>query len=132
VDPIGRRVHGQTTTFSTFAVMEDTTRSELVGVPLPEGSRGPFTLTIEANAPNPFTQSTRIRFALSSPSRAGLRVYDASGRLVRMLLDEPRPAGRQEVTWDGRDVGGKPVPSGIYFYQLQAGARSETKKAVLL
>ena len=132
VDPIGRMVRGQTVGFSTFAVMEDTSRSELVGVALPGASHPPLELNVEENAPNPFTQSTRIRFGLSSPSRAILRVYEASGRVVRTLLDEPRPGGPNEVTWDGIDGEGNRVPSGVYFFQLQAGTRSETKKAVLV
>jgi len=132
VDPIGRMVRGQTVGFSTFAVMEDTSRSDLVGVALPGTSHPLIGLDVEANAPNPFAQNTRIRFSLSSPSRTTLRVYDASGRVVRTLLDELRPGGRNEVTWDGIDGDGARVPSGVYFFQLQAGARSETKKAVLV
>lgn len=82
--------------------------------------------------PNPFNPSTNIDFALEAAGAARIRVYDAAGRLVRTLVDEPRAAGPHSVTWDGRDDEGRLVASGTYFYQLEANGRSEARKAMLL
>jgi flagellar hook assembly protein FlgD len=61
-----------------------------------------------------------------------VRIYDAAGRLVRTLVDGARPAGRYSELWDGLDSRGGAVASGIYFYRLDAGAFTQTKKMVLL
>ena len=61
-----------------------------------------------------------------------LRVFDASGRLVRTLVDGFRGAGRQRAKWDGRDASGNAASSGIYFYLLEAVGFSESRKMVLL
>ena len=62
-----------------------------------------------------------------------VRVYDASGRLVRTLLaGKTRPAGRQGVDWDGRDGSGRTAPSGVYFYRLQAGEDADLGRMLLL
>ena len=51
---------------------------------------------------------------------------------MRTLVDEVRPVGKNEVTWDGRNAAGATVGSGVYFYRLDAGKFSESKKMVLL
>lgn len=84
------------------------------------------------NVPNPFNPSTTIRFSLATRERATIAVYDAGGRLVRVLVDETRAAGDHDVQWDGRDAGGASVSSGVYFYRLAAGGVVESKKMVLL
>ena len=61
-----------------------------------------------------------------------LRIYDAAGRLVRVLVEGARPAGNYAELWDGRDSRGRAVASGIYFYRLSAGSFSETRKMALL
>jgi hypothetical protein len=92
----------------------------------------PRQLALE-NYPNPFNPSTTIRYALPAPAKVTLAVYDVSGRLVRTIVrDVARPAGVFEAMWDGTDSSGQPVASGVYFYRLQAGPESLTRKAVLL
>ena len=61
-----------------------------------------------------------------------LEVYDLTGRRVRTLVDESRPAGRYEVTWNGTDDNGARVASGTYFYRLQAGSFTRTEKMTLV
>lgn len=82
--------------------------------------------------PNPFNPATSIAFSLDAAGVARVTVYDLAGRLVRTLVDEPRPAGPQTVVWDGRDDEGRAVASGTYFYQLETEGRSEARKAMLL
>jgi len=92
----------------------------------------PEATSLSQNFPNPFNPMTRIDFALAASAAVRLRVYDAAGRLVRSLIDEDMPAGRYGETWDGRDTKGSIVASGVYFYRLDAGAFTETRKMVLL
>ena len=76
--------------------------------------------------PNPFNPSTRIRFGLPAASRIRLSVYDQMGRLVRDLAAMTRPAGWQELVWDGRDGRGRDAASGSYVVKLSTaqGVRS--------
>ena len=83
--------------------------------------------------PNPFNPQTTIAFELPNEQAASLRVYDVSGRLVRVLVDgEVVAQGRHEAIWNGRDDTGRRVASGTYFYRLEAGAYTETKRMVLV
>ena len=83
--------------------------------------------------PNPFNPQTTISFDLPRQTSVSLRVYDVSGRLVNVLLDGDIAAqGRNEVVWRGRDMAGRVVSAGVYFYRLDAGEFSETKRMVLV
>ena len=83
--------------------------------------------------PNPFNPHTNISFDLPSERAVSLRVYDVAGRLVDSLLDdEVSQAGRNEVVWRGRDLDGRVAPAGVYFYRLEAGNFSETKRMTLV
>jgi hypothetical protein len=84
------------------------------------------------NAPNPFNPSTRLRFHVPVAGPAKVRVYDVSGRLVRILVDGRVGAGVHEVAWDGKDERGRAVPSGTYFGDLQFGGRRTAQKLVLM
>ena len=61
-----------------------------------------------------------------------LEIFDARGRRVRDLVDANLPAGRQEFVWDGRDDGGRSLPSGTYFARVGAGAVRQTAKMMLV
>jgi hypothetical protein len=99
-------------------------------LPLP-----PDTLADLGNAvlvgPNPSTGSLRIDFALATPGRVNLAIYDAAGRFVARILDEPRPAQSQSMTWDGRGQDG-PVKPGLYFVRFEAPGRTVTRRFVVL
>jgi hypothetical protein len=77
--------------------------------------------------PNPFNPSTRIHYTLSGEVHVSLAVYDAMGRFVDRLVDESQPAGEYVVDWDARRM-----PSGVYFYRIEAGNFTETRKMVML
>jgi M6 family metalloprotease-like protein len=91
-----------------------------------------FALGLMQNVPNPFNPSTTIAFSLPQRMPVTLTVYDAGGREIVRLLDAPRPAGLNEVTWEGRGASGENVASGVYFYRLKAGNKVLTKKMLLL
>ena len=84
------------------------------------------------NVPNPFWPDTRIAFELPLAGRAELKIFDVSGRLIRTLVDEKRPAGRHSVRWDGCDETGRAVPSGVYFYSLTAPGVDENRRMILV
>ncbi len=84
------------------------------------------------NTPNPFNPLTEIRFALGSAGPADLRIYDSSGRSVRVLVEGQLPAGEHVVTWDGRTDNGEALPSGVYYYELRTKQGRESRKALLL
>jgi len=89
-------------------------------------------IELSQNSPNPFNPTTTIRFSLPASERVGLAIYAANGSLVRTLVDGVEERGTHNVTWDGRDMTGNPVSSGLYFYRLTAGKFSESRKMVLL
>ena len=84
-------------------------------------------------SPNPSSGGTRLEFVVGTRGRSVVAIYNASGGLVRTLMDRVLPAGPHSVEWDGRDGSGQPVASGVYFAKLRAagGVRSSTKVAVV-
>ena len=82
--------------------------------------------------PNPFTGMTNVSFSLPVGADVDLKVFDASGRVVRTLADGVMPEGSHTVSWDGRDESGVRAPAGIYFYRMQAGQFDAIRKLVLL
>jgi hypothetical protein len=104
----------------------------VASVAVHDGHISPYDFTLEPNTPNPFNPDTRIAFTLNQPTQARLSVYNLLGQEVTTLLEAGLPAGRFETTWNGRDRLGKPVATGVYFYRLQAGDQSQTRKMLLL
>lgn len=83
--------------------------------------------------PNPFNPRTTIAFDMPRRAEVRLAVYDVSGRLVDVLLDGDTVAqGRNEVVWRGHDSADRVVPAGVFFYRLETGFYSETKRMVLV
>jgi hypothetical protein len=92
----------------------------------------PREFQLAQNYPNPFNAQTTIEYTISRPGHVSLKVFNAAGQLVRTLVDDYRAINRYAVTWDGTDQGGRPVASGIYFYQLKTSNFVESKKMSLL
>lgn len=82
--------------------------------------------------PNPFNPMTRVRFTLPENQHAKLSIYDVRGRLVQTLIDEMRPAGLNEINWQGRDAQGRAVASGTYFMYLKAAEQTDVKSMTLV
>jgi hypothetical protein len=83
-------------------------------------------------APSPFRELSVLHFQLADASPVTLRIYNATGRLVRELLNEEHPAGFYSVAWNGRDGHGRRVAQGVYFARFQTRGYEATKRAVLL
>jgi hypothetical protein len=100
--------------------------------PVPEGIVPQSHVSLTA-FPNPFNPQTTIAFDLPSEQVVNLSVYDVSGRLVDVIVDNEIAArGRNEVVWRGRDMAGRVVSSGVYFYRLEAGSSTKTERMVLV
>ncbi len=83
--------------------------------------------------PNPFNPRVTIRFSLEEPAEVRISVHDLSGRLVALLSDGSMMAGEHDFVWDGRNIEGRPVSSGVYLARLEAdGMVRETTKLTLL
>jgi hypothetical protein len=80
-----------------------------------------------SNYPNPFNPTTTIRFTLPSKSYVSLKIYDVLGRQVAALVQDELPAGTYSQQWNA-----SLLPSGVYFYRLQAGGVSDVKKMSLI
>jgi hypothetical protein len=89
-------------------------------------------LKLLQNYPNPFNPATTISFTLPEKVNVNLSIFDLQGKLVKTLISETLPEGDGECMWDGTDLRGNSVSSGIYFYRLKAGKKVLTKKMVLL
>jgi predicted esterase len=79
------------------------------------------------NHPNPFNPSTNISFSIPTGSFVSLKVFDLIGREVATVVLEEISAGSYTKQWSANNY-----PSGVYFYRLQAGSYTETKKLLLL
>jgi len=84
--------------------------------------------------PNPFNPRTTIPFRIATPGQARIEIWDATGSLVRTLVDARFAAGEHRTSWDGLDNAGRPMASGTYFYGLVIDGRSvgRAEKAILL
>jgi hypothetical protein len=95
------------------------------------------------NYPNPLRMSgvtisvTQIEFEVKSQysteqQHVRLTIFNALGQLVKILSDQPRPPGRYQVMWRGDDIWGRPVASGVYFYQFEIGGQKVTRRMLLV
>jgi len=82
---------------------------------------------LRQNYPNPFNPNTTINYQLPVTKHVSLKVYDVIGKLVASLVNEKQNAGSYTV-----DFNGDGLPSGVYFYKLEAGEFTETKRMILL
>lgn len=82
--------------------------------------------------PNPARAGCTLRYALAAQGEGSLAIYDASGRRVRVLERGSLAGGAHAPVWDGRDDDGRPLPGGVYFARLRAGAHDETRRIALV
>jgi hypothetical protein len=87
----------------------------------------PTEFALEQNYPNPFNPTTSIQYAVSNRQFVTLEVYDVLGNEIATLVNEEKPAGTYELTWNAEQL-----PSGVYLYQLKAGDYVNTKKMILI
>ncbi len=87
----------------------------------------PTKFEISQNYPNPFNPATSIQFRIPENSFVSLKIYNVLGKEIATLLNEEKSIGSYEVNFNAINI-----PSGIYFYRIEAGNFVETKKMILL
>ncbi|MBM3242795.1 T9SS type A sorting domain-containing protein [Candidatus Poribacteria bacterium] len=114
----------------SIVIHKDSPAAPLLSTPLPKNT------LLRAAFPNPANPEVWIPYQISSDSEVVIRIYDVHGRRVRMLEPGHQAAGfydskAKAAYWDGRNVEGERVASGIYFYTLQAGNFTATRKLLI-
>ena len=100
-----------------------------------DDSEYPSSYLLFQNYPNPFNATTDIRYQMSdvrSPTPMPLTIYNILSQKVKTLVDVSQESGSYTVTWDGRDESGLEVASGVYFYRIEAGNFTATRKMLLM
>ncbi len=110
-----------------IGVLESTNVSTLLTGMNNAGSDRPSHFQLGQNYPNPFNATTIIHYQLPGTTNVVLKVYDTLGKEIATLVDETKSGGSYEVKFDASKLS-----SGIYFYKMQAGSYTETKKLVLM
>jgi flagellar hook assembly protein FlgD len=87
---------------------------------------------LSALYPNPGIRVMGIRYQLAKTSDILLRLYDASGRLVRTLEKGMQEPGYYTMIWDTKDDAGRAVPAGVYFIRFETDDYQRIEKAILL
>ncbi|HOH97683.1 MAG TPA: choice-of-anchor J domain-containing protein [Candidatus Cloacimonadota bacterium] len=87
---------------------------------------------LKGNYPNPFNPETTIRYSVKDTTPVMIEIYNVRGQLVKTLVNDTKAAGEHTVVWKGLDENNKPVPSGVYFYKMNAGKYSSTKKMIMM
>lgn len=87
----------------------------------------PTECTLSQNYPNPFNPVTSITFAIPTANNTSIKVYDMLGQEIAVLVNEKKDAGTYTVPFSAAHL-----PSGVYFYRLQSGSYTQTKKMMLL
>jgi len=87
----------------------------------------PTSFSLQQNYPNPFNPTTTINYSVPKTSMVTIRVFDVLGREVATLVNENKPVGNYSVQFNANKL-----TSGVYFYKMEAGSFTQTKKIVLL
>jgi len=90
----------------------------------------PIITSLNVTKPNPVNGLARISFILAEPTKAILSIYDASGRLIKTLVNSHLDKGIYTYNWNGTDDNNRAVAEGVYFYTLQTDNHNSTKKLV--
>jgi hypothetical protein len=88
--------------------------------------------SLSQNYPNPFNPSTIINYRVSGSALVNITVYNILGKSITTLVNEDKTPGEYSTVWNGKDINGNEVPSGIYFYSIRNGNFALVKKMVLL
>lgn len=92
----------------------------------------PAITTLKGNHPNPFNPVTTITYSVKENLPVQIGIYNVKGQLIRTLVNESKAPGNHSVVWTGTDDNGRSVSSGIYFYKMQAGKYTSTKKMIMM
>jgi len=114
----------------TYARINGEEFGELVNVENEQTEK--YSYKLSQNYPNHFNPITKINYQLPERSFVTLKIYDVLGNEIAILINEEKPAGEYEVDFNSTGLIHQTLPSGVYFYRLQADSFVKTKKMVLL
>lgn len=100
--------------------------------PVPIGDSRAMRIFMGPGRPNPFTGSTSVAFSLPAAADVTADVYDVRGARVRTIAQPGMSAGRQIITWDGRNEAGAPSASGVYFITVRDGVSAARQRVTLV
>ncbi len=89
-------------------------------------------LQVSPSFPNPSRSGINIEFSIPEPGSVSISIYDTKGSLIRLLPMQNCTAGPNQITWDGSDDRGLPVPSGAYFFEVQFNGEAQSKQMVVI
>jgi hypothetical protein len=127
VDEVNNRITGKVAHFSTIVVASTPSATNVV-----EEQSAPRAFALAQNVPNPFNPSTAITFGIPAAGMVKLSIYNVLGQEVRTLVHGTLGVGSRTVVWNGTDSLGRAVTSGVYFYRLEAGGLTATRKLMLV
>jgi|GEM_PF-3979249 len=90
----------------------------------------PIIYSLKKSYPDPFNKNTTISYSIAKSGKVLIKVYDISGRVVKTIVNEEQSRGIYKVRWEGTDNHNCEVSAGVYFYRLQSGEFTSTKKTV--
>ena len=109
-------------------LVDSLAKPSITGVlPNKQTSYGIYKYALNQNYPNPFNPSTVISYSISRESYVTIKVYNVLGKEIETLVNENKPAGIYKVKFNGSSL-----PSGVYFYRIQAGSFESSRKLILL
>ena len=88
--------------------------------------------TLHNNYPNPFNSSTEIPYEILNEDYISLKIYDLSGVIIKVLVNEYKSVGNHVANWHGKNQKGISVSAGVYIYSIETGESRHTKKMILL
>jgi hypothetical protein len=91
-----------------------------------------YVFLLGQNRPNPFNPATVIEYGIPTETHVTIDIFNMLGQHLLTLVDEDKPTGIYRVSWNGRDMTGTAVATGVYLYRLRAGGHTEMKKMVLI
>lgn len=103
------------------------TKEKIIGIEEKDSPHTKFTAL-----PNPFTKNMEISYHLSAPTKVGLKIYDASGKFIKTLIDKTQSPGFYKTFWNGRNSKGNQVPNGVYFFEFETKKEREVRKVIKL
>jgi predicted outer membrane repeat protein len=130
-DPMVQRDSGDVYRFRLY-VPDDLGGWSLLGETLLDATPGFPGIRALTTSPNPFNPMTTISFELGRAQNTRVAVYALDGRRLRVLDEGPRPAGLQQIVWDGRDHTGRTVASGPYLVMVEGENQVQRLKVTLL
>ena len=92
----------------------------------------PSGITLTGNYPNPFNPTTKIKFKIGDSRRVSLMVYDILGNKIKELTNSIYEPGEYYLIWDGTNINGEKVSSGVYVYSLLSGDINNSGRMILL